>query len=166
MAPERQSVIPLKRWLPLAGEKSIHHRPAILCFVMTSTLMGYDMIDLSAPCITGSGEFTRLGYIRLWNGGNRILAHRAAFIKEYGPIPDGLEIDHLCHNRSCVNLLHLQLATHKQNSRRKVNSKLTMQDAEKIRSMRLTGLSLQKISDSFGVSKQMIWRIVQCKSWS
>jgi hypothetical protein len=133
---------------------------------MTSTLMGYDMIDLSTPCILGDGEITRLGYFRLWNGGNRILAHRAAFIQKFGPIPEGFEIDHLCHNRGCVNTLHLQLATHKQNSRRRVNSKLTMEDAEKIRQMSLSGLSLQKIADSFDVSKQMIWRIVQCKCWN
>jgi hypothetical protein len=133
---------------------------------MTSTLMGYDMIDLSTPCILGKGEITRLGYIRLWNGGNRILAHRLAFIEQVGPIPDGFEIDHLCHNRGCVNTLHLQLATHKENSRRKVNSKLKMQDAEKIRQMRLNGMSLQKIADLFDVSKQMIWRIVHCKTWN
>jgi len=133
---------------------------------MTSTLMGYDMIDLSSPCIVGIGEKTRLGYIRLWNGGNRILAHRAEFIKKIGPIPEGLEIDHLCHNRSCINVLHLKLTTHKENSRRRVNSKLTIEQVEKIRIMLLNGMSLKKIADNFNVSKQMIWLIAKGKQWN
>jgi hypothetical protein len=127
--------------------------------------MGYDMNDLSAPCIAGIGEVTRLGYVRLWNKGNRILAHRAAYIEQIGPIPDGFEIDHLCHNRACVNVLHLKLATHKQNCRRTVNSKLTPEDIPKIKQMRSDGMLLQQIGDQFNVSKQMIWRIVQCKAW-
>jgi len=32
-----------------------------------------------------------------------------------GPIPDGAEIDHMCHVRNCVNPAHLRTATHKQN---------------------------------------------------
>jgi hypothetical protein len=124
------------------------------------------MIDLSSPCIVGIGEKTRLGYIRLWNGGNRILAHRAEFIKKIGAIPEGLEIDHLCHNRSCINILHLKLATHKENSRRRVNSKLTIEQVEKIRIMLLNGMSLKKIADIFKVSKQMIWLIAKGKQWN
>lgn len=124
------------------------------------------MIDLSSPCIVGIGEKTRLGYIRLWNGGNRILAHRAEFIKKIGVIPEGLEIDHLCHNRSCINILHLKLATHKENSRRRVNSKLTIEQVEKIRIMLLNGMSLKKIADIFKVSKQMIWLIAKGKQWN
>ena len=124
------------------------------------------MIDLSSPCIVGIGEKTRLGYIRLWNGGNRILAHRAEFIKKIGAIPEGLEIDHLCHNRSCINILHLKLATHKENSRRRVNSKLTVEQVEKIRIMLLNGMSLKKIADIFKVSKQMIWLIAKGKQWN
>jgi hypothetical protein len=133
---------------------------------MTSALMGYDMNDLSSACIIGTGEKTRLGYIRVWNGGKRILAHRAEFIKKRGPIPSDLEIDHLCHNRSCVNVLHLKLATHKENSRRRINSKLTIQDAEKIKQMHRDGLSLKNIADVFSVSKQMIWYIVKGKQWN
>lgn len=38
----------------------------------------------------------------------RVLAHRYAYEVEYGPIPEGLTIDHLCRTRSCVNPLHLE----------------------------------------------------------
>lgn len=43
------------------------------------------------------------------------LAHRIAYQLLIGPIPDGKELDHRCHNPPCVNPAHLRPATHKQN---------------------------------------------------
>lgn len=43
------------------------------------------------------------------------MAHRVEWEKVHGPIPDGLELDHECKNRACVNLDHLRLATRRQN---------------------------------------------------
>ena len=31
-------------------------------------------------------------------------------------IPDGMMVDHICHNKACVNLDHLRIATRKQNA--------------------------------------------------
>lgn len=45
-------------------------------------------------------------------------AHRVAYELERGPIPDGLEIDHLCGNTRCVRPDHLELVTHRENMRR------------------------------------------------
>lgn len=42
-------------------------------------------------------------------------AHRLSYKFTRGPIPDGMQIDHICHNRACVNPEHLRLATNKQN---------------------------------------------------
>jgi hypothetical protein len=44
------------------------------------------------------------------------LAHRVAFEEANGPIPAGMEIDHLCHNRACVNPKHLRIATRSLNA--------------------------------------------------
>jgi len=57
------------------------------------------------------------GYGRcfLANTGNSDFAHRIAYELEHGPIPDGLEIDHLCRIRSCVNPTHLEPVTHREN---------------------------------------------------
>ncbi len=45
-------------------------------------------------------------------------AHRAVYEWLVGPIPDGLEIDHLCRVRHCVNPGHLEPVTHQENCRR------------------------------------------------
>jgi hypothetical protein len=45
-------------------------------------------------------------------------AHRVMFILLNGQIPDGVEINHKCYNRACINPFHLELVTHLENVRR------------------------------------------------
>jgi len=42
-------------------------------------------------------------------------AHRIAYEILIGPVPDGLEIDHLCRVRSCCNPAHMEPVTHREN---------------------------------------------------
>ena len=50
--------------------------------------------------------------------GQTTLAHRFAYQDRVGPIPEGLQIDHLCRVRHCVNPAHLEPVTQLENVRR------------------------------------------------
>jgi hypothetical protein len=49
-------------------------------------------------------------------------AHQYSYFIHKGPVPEGLEIDHLCHNKLCVNPAHLEAVTHRENCRRRKQS--------------------------------------------
>lgn len=66
-------------------------------------------------CHTWIGALNDQGYGRMRVDGALVRAHRYAWERVNGPIPDGLYVDHTCHNRACVNVDHLRLATHSQN---------------------------------------------------
>ena len=45
-------------------------------------------------------------------------AHRLAYEHWVGPIEEGMTVDHLCYNKSCVNPKHLEVVTRGENARR------------------------------------------------
>ena len=69
-----------------------------------------------SDCIVWTGTTTPKGYGQLRVNGRMTRAHRYAWEREHGPIPDGMYVDHICYVRSCVNTEHLRLATPQQNS--------------------------------------------------
>ncbi len=73
---------------------------------------------LDTPCwIWGMSKFTA-GYGRTCHNGKEIGAHRLAYELFVGPIPRGLQIDHLCRVRPCCNPAHLEVVTSGENTRR------------------------------------------------
>lgn len=66
-------------------------------------------------CWTWKGKLLSNGYAQFGWSKQRTSAHRASYRIATGAIPAGMEIDHACWNRSCVNPAHLRLATGSQN---------------------------------------------------
>lgn len=84
-----------------------------------------------SKCIMWEKSLGSTGYGQTFFQGKVTKAHRAAWIKANGPIPDGMFIDHMCHNeaakaglckggltckhRACVNVEHLRLTNNIEN---------------------------------------------------
>lgn len=66
-------------------------------------------------CLRWNSSLDGNGYGQIRFKGERMPAHRYAYERANGPIPDGLLIDHKCHNIICCEVSHLRLATQKQN---------------------------------------------------
>lgn len=73
-------------------------------------------------CWISDYSTTPQGYAQVGWGGHTgrgmVGAHRAAWVHYFGQIPTGLVVDHLCHQRRCVNVAHLALMVNAANARR------------------------------------------------
>ncbi len=72
-------------------------------------------IDEVNGCWVWTAAISGPGYAVLSVGGRAALAHRVSYELFVGPIPLGLELDHLCRNTRCVNPDHLEPVTHREN---------------------------------------------------
>lgn len=69
------------------------------------------------PCWEWTASKNRLGYAMFTVAGRgSIAAHRWYYEQLHGEVPRKLDLDHMCHNRGCVNLDHLRPATRKANA--------------------------------------------------
>jgi hypothetical protein len=71
-----------------------------------------------SKCWTWTGAINSSGYGHAWSAGKMVAVHRVAYETLVGPIPAGLDIDHLCRNRACYNPTHLEPVTRQENARR------------------------------------------------
>jgi transcriptional regulator with XRE-family HTH domain len=69
-------------------------------------------------CWIWLGRINGFGYGEIKCGERRLKAHRVSYEHHVGPIPEGLDLDHLCRVRPCVNPEHLEPVTRSENVRR------------------------------------------------
>lgn len=73
-----------------------------------------ERVDLG-PCWTWKGALSGEGYAQAWDGERQRPAHVLTWESVNGPVPAGLELDHLCRNRGCVRPSHAEPVTHREN---------------------------------------------------
>lgn len=80
-------------------------------------------------CWPWTAHTSKDGYGKVRYAGQLMYVHRLAYIETFGPVPDGTEIDHTCHNgtnctikpcphRACCNPAHLEAVVHATNTER------------------------------------------------
>ncbi len=97
-----------------------------------------------------------------------------------GKIPNGYNIDHLCHNvdktcmggnlckhRRCVNPEHLEAVTAKVNVRRGRRAKLTQEEVDEIRRIyKEGGITQTKLGKIYDVDQTHINKLLHNRGWS
>lgn len=122
--------------------------------------------NYSSPCWMWQKSITKKGYAAC-NRNGFYAAHQFYYAKFIGEVPSGMELDHLCKVRSCVNPYHLEVVTHIENIRRSSNPSLSIERSARIREMRRTGkFTIVYLANHFGVSKSAIKRVLNGQYWS
>lgn len=76
--------------------------------------------DRSGECWLWTASLRSGGYAQIYVNGRILAAHRVAYEEFVGPIPDGLQLDHLCRVRRCINPVHVEPVTLRENVARGV----------------------------------------------
>lgn len=74
--------------------------------------------SIAGDCWTWTGAVQSKGYGSFGYEGRTWSSHKLAYVLLVGPVPDGLELDHLCLNQLCCNPWHLEPVTGTENRRR------------------------------------------------
>jgi hypothetical protein len=102
------------------------------------------------------------GYGMTFHEGRDMPAHKAFYLRHVGPIPEGLQLDHLCRVRACVNPEHLEVVTNALNCQR---GDMAVLDWPRVREIRASSLSRNELAALYGVHRDTIGLIQRHKTW-
>ena len=78
----------------------------------------FEKVEKTDSCWIWKGNLNPMGYGRFTVRYSYIYAHRFSYELVNGPIQEGMQIDHLCRNTSCVNPFHLDAVSAQMNNSR------------------------------------------------
>ena len=131
--------------------------------------------DRKTGCFIWQGAQTK-GYGTFYAGGKKHYAHRLFYEFLRGRVPPGLELHHICDNKSCVNPHHVVPVFHSENMRqaalrlvfsggRNGNSKLIESEVLEIKRALKQGVSVRELASHSSVSSRMLYYIAAEKNW-
>lgn len=82
--------------------------------------------DQETGCWNWTAAISAGSYGSIYYQGRMQKAHRISWTLTRGEIPGGLELDHLCRNRRCINPDHLEPVTRRENLARGIQSNQNM----------------------------------------
>lgn len=121
---------------------------------------GYD-----TPCWIWGRHITTDGYGQMYVDNRLVMAHRHYYEKAKGSIPRGLQLDHLCRVRACMNPDHLEPVTNAENVRRGVMAKLTWPEVHEIRRCTDAGQDQREVARLFDITQAQVSKIHRRECW-
>lgn len=120
-----------------------------------------------SKCTAWTGAKDKDGYPMFWYNGRTGHATRILWELVYGSVPYNKLVCHKCDNPECLNLSHLFLGTHKQNTEdalakgRMVGPrKITKSKAAAMNAMKQGGMTMKEIAEFFGVAESSVYGYV------
>ena len=145
-------------------------------------LLAVDSSGALSDCWPWTGDTDSGGYGRLSVEGLRVRAHRYAWERANGPIPEGMFVLHRCDNPPCCNERHLFLGTIADNNRDRAakgrngayanrgekngRARLTARNVADIITLRRAGHTTKELADCYEVDPSTIRRVVSGKAWA
>jgi len=137
------------------------------------------LYDPETGCMNWIGA-TQKGYGAMRTGGQTVRAHRFAWVRANGSIPDGMHVLHKCDNPLCCNADHLFLGTHIDNMRDAVakgraaggslpgeaNPNCMLKEAQVVSILSRKGKPSSSLAREFGVSNSTVKAIRAGRLWS
>lgn len=117
------------------------------------------------PCWIRKGFTTNKGYSRVTIAGKNQYAHRVMYEQEIGPIPKGMELDHLCRQTKCIRPDHLEPVTRATNLQRGNGAKLTMEQVLEIRAAPMSVMT-KDLAARYGISESQMSRVRRGVRWA